>query len=135
MCFRFSLSKRNLSYIFKLNFAPLTVLSTHLSEVISFHLLRQDAMFPAFNFLFDILISSSTFLICVSQCAGISALLFSCNSSCRIGTIGSVVFCNFDGMGVTVSVCTEVFLLMPSGHRTKKMAGFCFGEIYEGKLI
>ena len=74
------------------------MLSTHLSEVISFHLLRQDAMLPALNFLFDILIDSSVFLTCVSQCASVSALDFSCNS-CQIGTIGSAVFCNFDGMG------------------------------------
>ena len=50
---------------------PLTVLSTHLSEVISFHVLRQDAMFPALHFLFDILISSSFFLTC-----GYSVLAF-----------------------------------------------------------
>ena len=108
---------------------------THLSEVISFHLLRQVAIFPALNFLFDILIYSSIFLTYVSQCAGVFALLFSCNSCRRIGTIGSAVFCYFDGMGATDSAYTEVFLLMPSGHRTKKKPGFCFGEIYEGKLI
>ena len=92
-------------------------------------------MFPTLNFLFDILISSSIFLTCVSQCAGVSALLFSCNSCCRIGTIGSGVSYNLDGMGATDSAYTEVFLLMPSSPRTKKNAGFCFGEIYEGKLI
>ena len=111
------------------------MLSTHLSQVISFHVLRQDAMFPALYFLFDILISPTIFLTCVSQCAGVSALLFSCNSCCQIGTTGSAVFCNFDGMGTTDSAYTEVFLLMPSGPRTKKKAGFCFGENYEGKLI
>ena len=101
------------------------MLSTHLSEVIYFHLLRQDAMFPAFNFLFDILIYSSMFLTSVSQCAGISALDFSCNSCCQIGT-GSAVFCNFDGMGATVSACTEVILLMPSSLRTKKEGWILF---------
>ena len=68
-------------------------------------------MFPALNFLFDILVYSSVFLTCVSQCAGISALVFSCNSCCQIGIIGSAVFCNFDGMGATDSAFTEVFLL------------------------
>ena len=92
-------------------------------------------MFPALNFLFDILISSSIFLTFVSQCAGVSALLFSCNSCCRIGTSGSGVFCNFDGMGATDSAYTKVFLLMPPGPHTNKKAGFCFGEIYEEKLI
>ena len=114
---------------------PLTVLSTHLSEVIPFHFLRCDAMFPALNFLFDILIYSLIFLTSVSQCAAISALLFSCKSCCRIGTIGSAVLCNFDGMGAADSACTEVFLLMPSGLYTKKNAGFYFVEIFEEKLI
>ena len=40
-----------------------------------------------------------------------------------------------DDMGATDSACTKVFLLMPSGHRTKKKAGFYFVEIYEGELI
>ena len=71
----------------------------------------------------------------MSQCAGVSTLLFSCNSCCRIGTIDSAVFCNFDCTGATDSAYTEVFLLMSPGARTKKKAGFCFGEIYEGKLI
>ena len=91
-------------------------------------------MFQALNFLFDILISSSIFLTCLSQCAAISALVFNCNSCCRIGTIGSAVFCNFDGMGATDSTCTDVFLLKPSGLRTKAKAGFYFVEIYEGEL-
>ena len=43
-------------------FVPLTVLITHLSELIFFCLLRQDAMFPSLDFLFDILINSSIFL-------------------------------------------------------------------------
>ena len=131
MFLRFSLSKRNMSYIFKLIICS----TTHLSEVISFHLLRQVVMFPALNFLFDILIDSSIFLTRVSQCANISALVFSCNSCCRIGTIGSAVFCNFDGMCASDSACTEVFLLMPSGPSTKNKAGFYFVEIYEEELI
>ena len=47
-------------------FVPLTVLITHLSELIFFCLLRQDAMFPSLDFLFDILINSSIFLTCHS---------------------------------------------------------------------
>ena len=39
-------------------FTPLTVLSTNLSEVISFHFLGLNTIFPALNFLFDILIDS-----------------------------------------------------------------------------
>ena len=37
-------------------------------------------------------------------------------------------------MGATDSAYTEVFLLMPSSPRTKKNAGFCFGEIYDGEI-
>ena len=73
-------------------FAPLAVLSTYLSEVISFHLLRQDAMFPALNFLFDILIYSSIFLTCVSQSAGLSALGFNCNYCCLLFYIILICF-------------------------------------------
>ena len=101
------------------------MLSTHLSEVISFHFLRQYAIFPALNFLFDILISSSIFLpVCHSVLAFL--LWF---------TIGSAVFCNFDGMDATDSACTEVFLLMPSIPCTKKEDGFYFLETYEREVI
>ena len=92
-------------------------------------------MFPALNFLFDILVYSSGFLTCVSQCVGISALLFSCNSCCRIGNVGSAVFCNFDGMGATDSAFTEVFLLMSPCPHTKKKGGFYSVKIYEGGVI
>ena len=95
---------------------PVTVLSIHFAEAFFFYLLRQDAIFPALNFLFDISIDSSIFLSCLSQCAGTSGLIFSYNSCCWIGTIGSAVFCHFDGMGATDSACTEVFPLMPSCH-------------------
>ena len=91
-------------------------------------------MFPALNFLFDILIDSSIFLACLSQCAVIYSLALSCNSYFRIGTIGSAVFCNFDGMGATKSTYTEVLLLMPSGACTKENTGFYFVEIYEREL-
>ena len=51
-------------------FAPIIVLSTHSSEEISFHLLRQDAMFTACNFLFDVLLDSWIFLpVCHSVLA------------------------------------------------------------------
>ena len=75
------------------------MLSILLPKVISFHLLGQDAMFLALNFLFYFLISSSIYLTCVSQCAGISALVFSCNSCCRIGTwwCGCDWFCMYQG--------------------------------------
>ena len=110
------------------------MISTHTSEVISFYSLTQDTMFPTLN-LFDILINSSILLTCVSRCASISALVFSYNSCCQIGIIGSAVFWNFDGIGATDSACTEVFLLMASSLHTKKKAGFNFVEIYEVELI
>ena len=69
------------------------------------------------------------------QSAGLSALVFNCNSCCRIGTIGSAVLYNFDVMGATDSACTEVFLLMPFGPCTKKKVGFYYVEINRGELI
>ena len=106
--------------------SSLTVLSIHFSDVISFYLLRQDALFPAFNFLFDILIDFS--YLCVTVRRHFS--FFSYNSCCRIGTIGTIVFCNFDSLGTTESTCIKVF-----GLRTKKKTRFYFVEIYDEELI
>ena len=56
-------------------FVPLTVHSIHLSEVFSFHLLRQDGMCPALKLSFDVPKDSLTSLTSVSEYAGIFAVL------------------------------------------------------------
>ena len=45
-------------------FAPLTVFSIHLSDLISFHLLKQDAMCPALKLSYDSLEDSLISLTC-----------------------------------------------------------------------
>ena len=90
-------------------------------------------MFPALNFLFDILISSSIFLTSMSQCADISVLLFSC-TSCRIGIIGSAFLCNFDGMGATNPACTEILRPQYKKEGWILFCGYLWGKIEIGLL-
>ena len=100
-------------------FAPLTVLRIHLSLVVSFHLLKQEAIFPALKISFDAFNDFLMLNTCVSNVVSVGHCSFGFDAT------NCSVFSYFD-MDAFGCVGASAFLLELSGLSIKETDS-CFG--------